>query len=131
MMSPLVQAQSKSVMTVDQEDWRAHIIAFLADEIVPSEVALQQMQRTSPLLICVSEEEAKNVMAKMDEGICGNHIGTRTLAHKALRQGYYWPTMKLDTINYVQHCDKCQRFGDGGGKILRRWKVGFRINLGC
>ena len=29
---------------------------------------------------------------------------------KALRQGYYWPTMQRDALDYVRKCDKCQRF---------------------
>ncbi|GAV76793.1 rve domain-containing protein, partial [Cephalotus follicularis] len=41
--------------------------------------------------------------------ICGNHTGGRTLSHKLLRQGYYWPTMHQDAIDLVRKCDKCQR----------------------
>lgn len=33
-------------------------------------------------------------LREIHEGICGNHIGSRTLAHNAIRQGYYWPIMK-------------------------------------
>ncbi|CAA0835121.1 Unknown protein, partial [Striga hermonthica] len=32
------------------------------------------------------------------------------LAHKILRQGYYWPTLKKDTFNLVRRCVKCQTF---------------------
>jgi transposase InsO family protein len=32
------------------------------------------------------------------------------LAHKAMRAGYYWPTMNKDSVRLVQQCDKCQRF---------------------
>ena len=48
-------------------------------------------------------------MAKLYEGICGNHIGGRTLAHRVHSQGYCWPTMKRDAANYVKMCDRCQR----------------------
>ena len=41
--------------------------------------------------------------------VCGNHLGNRTLAHKAHTQGYYWPTMKVDAASYVKKCDHCQR----------------------
>ncbi|MCI36880.1 gypsy retrotransposon integrase-like protein, partial [Trifolium medium] len=34
------------------------------------------------------------------------------LARKALRAGYYWPTMQEDAKEYVKKCDKCQRHGD-------------------
>ncbi|XP_056685738.1 uncharacterized protein [Spinacia oleracea] len=45
-----------------------------------------------------------------DIGLCSSHIGGRDLAEKALRIGYYWPTLKEDALNLVKRCDKCQRF---------------------
>jgi hypothetical protein len=32
------------------------------------------------------------------------------LSHKAMRAGYYWPTMGKDSVEFVRSCDKCQRF---------------------
>ena len=49
------------------------------------------------------------MLAKLHEGICGNHPGGRTLAHRAHTQGYYWPTMKADVTNHTKECDRCQR----------------------
>ena len=49
------------------------------------------------------------MLAKLHDGICGNHPGGRTLAHSAHTQGYYWLTLKSDTADYVQKCDGCQR----------------------
>ena len=49
------------------------------------------------------------MLAELHEGICGNHPGRRTLAHRAHTQGYYWPTMKSDAADYVKKCDPCQR----------------------
>ncbi|XP_056694947.1 uncharacterized protein [Spinacia oleracea] len=63
-----------------------------------------------PLLRCISAEESQRVIEEIHEGICGNHIGGRTLALKALRAGYYWPTMVSDSQAYVKKCDKCQKF---------------------
>ena len=49
------------------------------------------------------------MLAELHEGVCGNHIGERTLAHRAHSQEYYLPTMKQDTENYIKRCDWCQR----------------------
>ena len=49
------------------------------------------------------------MLAELHEGICGNHPGGRTLAHRAHTHGYYWLTMKSDAANYVRKCDRCQR----------------------
>ena len=54
--------------------------------------------------------EAKNIMWEINEGTYGNYAGGQSLAFKALRQGYYWPTMKVDCMEYAHKCEKCQRF---------------------
>ena len=41
------------------------------------------------LLKCLERTDADYVLREIYEGICGNHIGARTLAIKALRAGYY------------------------------------------
>ncbi|GAU50817.1 hypothetical protein TSUD_410870, partial [Trifolium subterraneum] len=52
------------------------------------------------------------ILQEIHEGINGQHIGGRSLARKALRERYYWPTMQNDTKDHVLKCDKCQRHGD-------------------
>jgi len=34
------------------------------------------------------------------------------MATRALRVGYYWPTMENDATKYVTKCQKCQEFGN-------------------
>ena len=61
-----------------------------------------------PILKCVGKEDANYILREVHVGICGNHIGARTLAGKTLRQGYYWPTMHNDAIELVRKCKACQ-----------------------
>ena len=70
---------------------------------------LYRQSFTGPYLRCLSHSEAQYVLAELHEGVCGNHSGGRSLAHRAHSQGYYWPTMKDDAAAYVKKCDKCQR----------------------
>ncbi|GAU46144.1 hypothetical protein TSUD_401460 [Trifolium subterraneum] len=65
-----------------------------------------------PLLKCVEETRVEFILQEIHEGINGQHIGGRSLARKALRAGYYWPTMQNDAKYHVLKCDKCQRHGD-------------------
>ena len=65
-----------------------------------------------PYLKCLGNEEADYVMREVHEGIYGNHSGSRSLVHKLVRAGYYWPTMQADAEGYVKACDKCQRFSN-------------------
>ena len=63
-------------------------------------------------LRCASLEEANYVLRKIHERTYGNHSGARSLAGKALKVGYYWPTLQKDAYNIVRACDKCQRFAN-------------------
>jgi len=49
---------------------------------------------TNPILVCVSGEQCTRIMAELHEGICGSHVGGRSLASKVVRAGYYWPTIE-------------------------------------
>ncbi len=62
-----------------------------------------------PLLKCLSKSEVEYVLKEIHEGVCGGHSGGRMLAHKAIRAGYYWPTMNRESSELVKHCDKCQK----------------------
>ncbi|XP_065049063.1 uncharacterized protein LOC135679343 [Musa acuminata AAA Group] len=106
--------------------WLQELLRFKRDGTLPlDEVAARRLRRTHawyskesgrlykrsftyPLLRCLEPDEAQTVLAKTHEGVCGEHIGGRTLAHKILRQGYYWPTMCWDAKTYVQRCSSCQ-----------------------
>ena len=57
---------------------------------------------SAPILKCVGKEDANYILREVHEGICGNHIGVRTLAEKTLRQGYFWPTILKDTTELVK-----------------------------
>ena len=63
----------------------------------------------SPYLKCLTPKQSQYVIAELYEGICGNHPGGRTLAHRAHTQGYYWPTMKANATDYTRKCDRCQQ----------------------
>lgn len=68
---------------------------------------LYKMGRSSPILRCVTEEEVGLIMKKVDEGVCGSHIGGRSLYRRILRVGYYWSSMLQDCVRFVNHCEKC------------------------
>ncbi|XP_065004164.1 uncharacterized protein LOC135636404 [Musa acuminata AAA Group] len=106
--------------------WVQELLRFKRDGILPpDEASARRLSRTHawytevgrrlykrsfsyPLLRCLEPDEAKTVLAEIHEGVYGEHIGGRTLAHKVLRQGYYWPTMCRDARTHVQQCTSCQ-----------------------
>ena len=73
---------------------------------------LYKRRFSRPYLRCLGHEEANYVMREIHEGICGNHSGARSLVHKLIRAGYYWPIMLKDAQAYVKSYDECQRFSN-------------------
>ena len=67
---------------------------------------------SQPYLRCLAPDEVNYVLREVYEGACGNHSGARSLIHKVIRAGYYWPNMQADAKAYVKVCDQCQRFSN-------------------
>ena len=63
---------------------------------------------STPILKCVGKEDTNYVLREVHEGICGNHIGAKSLVAKTLRQGYYWPTLLKDAMKLVKKCKICR-----------------------
>ena len=87
---------------------RAHKIQIQSARFSLVDEQLYKRSLGGPYLKCLTPEQGQYVLAELHEGICGNHPGGRTLAHRAHTQGYYWPTMKSDAADYVKKCDPCQ-----------------------
>ena len=48
---------------------------------------------SGPYLLCVHPDQTESLLEEMHEGICGSHTGGRSLAHRAITQGYWWLNM--------------------------------------
>ncbi|GJV26937.1 reverse transcriptase domain-containing protein [Tanacetum coccineum] len=60
------------------------------------------------MLRCVGPLQENSVIQEIHIGSCGMHYGPRAIVRKAMRQGYYWPTMHKDAKKEIQKCDSCQ-----------------------
>ena len=88
---------------------RAHKIQIQSARFSIVDGQLYKRSLGGPYLKCLTPEQGQYMLAELHEGICGNHPGGRTLAHRAHTQGYYWPTMKSDAVDYIKKYDPCQR----------------------
>ena len=61
-----------------------------------------------PYLKCLTHQLGQYILVELHDGICGNHPGGMTLAHRDRTKGYYWPTMHADAVTHVKKCDHCQ-----------------------
>lgn len=66
----------------------------------------------TPIMKCLSDEEANYVIRELHEGICERHTGGRTLKARVLRAGFFWPTLEKDCVAFVQKCLACQKHGN-------------------
>ncbi|XP_050290030.1 uncharacterized protein LOC126728209 [Quercus robur] len=128
--SSLIDNETNMQVEDSEGDWTTPLIAYLKARVLPDEKGAARKLKVQasrfmlikdilykrgfsrPYLRCLCKEEVNYVMRKVHEGICGNHSGARSLVHKLIRAGYYWPTMMKDAQAYVQSCDKCQRFSN-------------------
>ncbi|KAJ1400915.1 Ribonuclease H-like superfamily [Sesbania bispinosa] len=63
-------------------------------------------------LRCLGKEEQQKIMAEVHGGVCGRHQGGRSLWAEILKNGYYWPTMREDTLEFARRCRACQLHGN-------------------
>ena len=62
------------------------------------------------LLKCIDNEEAKVLMGKIHEGVCGSHQSEYKMKWVIRRNGYFWPTMLEDCFTYYKGYQECQKF---------------------
>lgn len=64
------------------------------------------------LLRCLHPLETEYTPWKVHEDIYGNQIGGKLLAHKILMQGFYWPIIMQDAMDFTQKYDRYQKFAN-------------------
>nr|GEU64335.1 reverse transcriptase domain-containing protein [Tanacetum cinerariifolium] len=121
--------KEKEVTTVIEEDgstWMTPIVDYLKEGTLPGDkkearkLRLKARQyelmegiiyRRSFLtswLKCVGPLQAEYVMREIHEGSCSIDAGPRSVVAKAIRLGYYWPTMHRDARDMIRKCNDCQ-----------------------
>ncbi|XP_057480460.1 uncharacterized protein LOC130767578 [Actinidia eriantha] len=96
--------------TLPQDKLQACRIQYRSARFCILNRVLYKRSFLGPLLRCLQLDEGEYVIKEIHEGICGNHSGARSLAKKAIRQGYFWPNIERDATVYIRKCNKCQRF---------------------
>lgn len=109
----------------NDRDWRIPIFHFLRTgqrmEGVSKKVScaryclmgdhLYKRSFSNPYLRCISKRDGNLVLKDIHEESGESHAGLRDVARKALRDGYFWPTLVRDAQELVRKCPKCQRHG--------------------
>ena len=109
-MTPII-TYLKDGRLLEGKDETRRLRIRLARYILINEM-LYERGFSQPYLRCLTPDEANYVLREVHERVCGNHLGARSLVHKVIRVGYYWPTIQVDAKAYVKVCDQCQRFNN-------------------
>ena len=128
--SPSIGEEVEVMRVSAERSWMDPILSYIHDGILPEDRKqvrklkcraarytlldgiLYRRGFTLPILRCLDDKEADYVLREIHEGICGNHSRARTLAFKALRQGYLWPTIHQDAKRMAKNCKVCQSFSE-------------------
>jgi ribonuclease HI len=131
------ESKPRIINVVETPDWRAENMAYLRGHYEPQdelqEKRLKQRPRgyavvnrelyksgvTEPWLRCITFEKGLELLKEIHSGLCGAHIGTRALAGKAIKQGFYWATINIDAKAMVWQCE-------GGEGIKARILLGYQ-----
>ena len=86
-MDPIIQFLSKDVLLEDKSE--AEKIPRKASWFWLSEdQKLYKRSFFGPYLLCIHPEASKLLLEELHEGICGSHTRGRSIAHRAITQGY-------------------------------------------
>nr|XP_043633459.1 uncharacterized protein LOC122604652 [Erigeron canadensis] len=106
-MNPIIDYLKNGTLPDDHSEARK--IRIKAPQYSIKQEILYKKGYLTPWLRCVTSEEANYVLQESHFGSCGSHAGARSIAQKAARLGYFWPTMYCDATKLVQICENCQR----------------------
>ena len=102
-MSPIIRYLKEGKLPKERNE--ARNVQIRAARFVIIDDVLYRHGHSLLYLQCANKEEYNYELQEVKEEICGNHTGTRSLAGKALRAGYYWPMLQKDAYDLVQACD--------------------------
>nr|GEW44481.1 transposon Ty3-I Gag-Pol polyprotein [Tanacetum cinerariifolium] len=135
------EAEVLAVVEEEGSTWMDPIYEYFTEETLPGEKKMARAVRLKskryavinevlykksflgPWLWCVGPLQVNYVLREIHEGSCSMHAGPRSIIVKAIRTGYYWPTMHKDVRKMIRDvkivrdwCEKLsihQRFASG------------------
>ncbi|GJS67310.1 reverse transcriptase domain-containing protein [Tanacetum coccineum] len=105
-MTPIVEFINTGTLPHEQKDARR--IRRTAQRFELREGVLYRRSFLQPWLRCVGPIQADYVLREIHAGSCSMHSGPRSVVARALRSGYYWPTMHRDARDMIKKCKDCQ-----------------------
>nr|GFA62570.1 hypothetical protein [Tanacetum cinerariifolium] len=113
--------KEKEVAMVIEEDgptWMTQLVDYLKEGTL-----LGDKKEARKLRLKARQYEAEYVMREIHEGSCNMHAGPRSVVARAIRLGYYWPTMHKDARDMIRRCNNCQHVSPLTYRMVRISRV--------
>ncbi|KAK0601168.1 hypothetical protein LWI29_021826 [Acer saccharum] len=126
----IVRSKEVGAVFGERNSWITPIKEYLVNDVLPSDPLeakrlkykatrysvlngeLYKRGYSRALQRCVGPEKAEGILRSIHSGNCGNHAGGASLAHKTLRQGFFWPTLFADAKRIAARCEACQKIAN-------------------
>nr|GEV80329.1 reverse transcriptase domain-containing protein [Tanacetum cinerariifolium] len=105
-MTKLVNYLKEGILPADEKEARKIRLKARQYELI--EGILYKRSFLTPWLRCVGPLQAEYVIKEIHEGSCSMHAGPRSVVAKAIRLGYFWPTMHRDAQDMIRKCNDCK-----------------------
>nr|GEX41341.1 reverse transcriptase domain-containing protein [Tanacetum cinerariifolium] len=98
---PIQEEEVAIVVEEEGPTWMTPIMEYLKDETLPGD-------RNKPWLRCVGPLQVDYVIREIHDESCSMYARPQSVVAKAIRLGYYWPTMHRDARDMIHTCNACQ-----------------------
>ncbi|GKB37330.1 reverse transcriptase domain-containing protein [Tanacetum coccineum] len=115
-MTPIVEYLRDGTLSDNKKE--ASKLRIKARQYKLVEGVLYRRSFLTPWLRCVRPLQADYVIKEIHEGSCRMHAGPRSVVAKAMRLGYYWPTMHRDALEMIRALAGPFPEGPGNVKFL-------------
>nr|XP_043637862.1 uncharacterized protein LOC122608850 [Erigeron canadensis] len=105
-MTPIYEFLISGILSTDKDEARK--IRVKAPQYKILDKKLYKKGFVTPWLRCAGPKQAEMIIREIHEGICRAHSGARSVATKAMRLGYFWPTMHQDLTALLKNCEARQ-----------------------
>ncbi|GJU72490.1 reverse transcriptase domain-containing protein [Tanacetum coccineum] len=105
-MTPIIEFINKGTLPHDQKDARR--IRRTAQRFELRNGILYRRSFLQHGLHARTIQAGLYVLREIHAGSCSMHSGPRSVVARALRSGYYWPTMHRDARDMIRKCNDCQ-----------------------
>ena len=99
-MDPIINFLAKDRLPVDEKE-AVKVCQTVVRYWLSADRKLYRRSFNGPYLQYLHASKIEELLAELHDGMCGSHVGGRSLAHRAMTQGFWWPRMQKDAAEYA------------------------------